>query len=262
MPRPLVPALLAVALAVGLLGCGGDDGATTSGGPTTSGPTSETAAPSSPDENTTSPTTSTAPDGTSPPDGGDLPGERIETYPYEGAELAVVGVEANDVLNLRAGPGTDAAVVVELAPLATGLVATGHNRALEAGGTWAEVSAQGATGWVNVAFTAQLGATTDATDRLGQVVGGETMVDIAGSVASLLGPSGDDPQPTVTVVDGPVVSAVGEITVDVLGYADDSARGERFHIVADPDASGESFTVSAVEATVLCARGAGDGLCL
>jgi hypothetical protein len=293
------PTALALVLALGLTACGGDDEDVASDQTTASTPAtassdestitappddaSTTAPPDDPsttappdessttgpgdESTTTAPTsdTSEADGGTSttaPPDEEDLPGERTDIYPYEGAALAVVGVGADDTLNVRTGPGTDYDVVVELAPLADGFAATGHNRAVADGTLWAEVLADGRTGWVSTAFIAQPGQTTDVTAELDEVPRAETMVAIAEAVAALRSSGAEGQEPQLTVVDGPTVADVGEITVDVTGYADDAQLGERFHIIAEPDPSGEGFTVRTVEATALCARGAtAEGLC-
>ncbi|QYG94117.1 hypothetical protein HC251_17835 [Iamia sp. SCSIO 61187] len=267
MRRPLaLTVAVAVVLVLGAAGCGDDGGdedettassTTEAGGASSSATDTTTAADGS--------TTTTAADGTSStpsvPDE-DLPGEPIDIYPYEGAVLAVVGVEADDTLNVRAGPGTSFDVVVELGPLAADATATGRNRTLEDDSLWVELEAEGTTGWVNGQYVAQLGGTTDVTSEVGQGIAGETMLAIGEAVAAARAPAGEGPQPTVTVVDGPTVGDLGEITVDVLGLADDSLRGERLHVFATPDPSGEGFGLKTVEATALCARGVtDDGLC-
>jgi hypothetical protein len=196
-------------------GCGDDDAATD--GTTTSTTTSTTAA-----EGST--TSSSTPSSSSGP-GEDLPGEPIDIHPYEGDLLGVAGVAADDTLNVRTVPGTGGEVAFELGPLATDVEATGHNRSIEGGGVWAEVTHAEGRGWANVAFLAHLGATQDVTSEIGEPPAAETMVEIGEQVAALR--AGDAPEPDVTVVDGPTVGDLGEITVDVLGFADDAQRGER-----------------------------------
>lgn len=255
---------LVVVAALVLTACGGDDEVVGTESTVTtleSTSTTTTAAPAP----TTSSTTA-SPGGTTVP--GSLPGERLELFPYEGDELAVVGVAADDTLNLRAGPGVGFDVVAELAPMATGLIATGHNRSIEDGGIWAEVTADGATGWANSAYLAHLGGTDDITSQVVDAAGdrprSETMLDLGTQVAGLR--AGTDaeaePVPEVVVVDGPSVGDLGEITVDVVGFADDSVLGERLRVFAQPDPGGGSFTLRTVEATTLCRRGVTDSLCL
>jgi hypothetical protein len=243
--RRLLPALLAVSLVA--VGCG-DDGAdvATDDTPTTA-----------PDDDTT---TTDDEGGAS----GELPGEPVDIFPNEGDELMVVGVAADDVLNVRSGPGTVYDVVVELEPLADGILATGNNRSLDGEGIWAEVEAEGETGWASTAFLLQRGDTTDITaevfptpaDRLTA----ETMLDLGRQVAELR--ASDEPPSEIVVVDGPSVGDLGEITVDVLGLGDDSIGGERLTVFGEEGEGGESFTVRTVEATILCTRGVSDGLCL
>jgi len=233
--RPLV-------LAVGLVlaGCGGAD-------PRTVEPAVSTVADPGP-----------AP--TAPP--AELPGEPIDLYPYEGAELAVVGVAVDDTLSMRTGPGTEFAVLFELAPLADEFQATGHNRTLGGRALWVEVLVDGRSGWVNGRFVAHPGQTTDVTSELGGTVRAGTIAELAAAVAEVRSPESErGPDATVTVVDGPVAGDLDEIVVDVLGLADDAQRGERLHVFAVADAAG--FTVRTVEATALCARGAtADRSCL
>lgn len=248
---------MAVAFALLAVGaCGGDDD--DAGAGTTEDATTTTAEATTTTQGTT--TTGDTGGATSTTTPGDLPGEPIEIYPYEGDLLAVVGVAADDTLNVRTAPGTDAEVAFELEPLATDVEATGHNRSLEGEGVWAEVTDGDRRGWANVAFLAFAGATEDVTSEIGDPPAAETMVEIGEAVAAVR--AADAPDPQVTVVDGPTVGDLGEITVDVLGYADDAQRGERLAVFAEPNPDGETFTTHTVEATALCARGVtADGLC-
>jgi hypothetical protein len=57
----------------------------------------------------------------------------------------------------------------------------------------------------------------------------------------------------VTVTVAPrLVGDLGEVTYDVVGFADDSVLGERLHVFGTP---GDTFTLKTVEATTLCRRG-------
>ncbi len=241
--------LLALAV-VGLLaaGCGDDDDDTATTDTTTTEPA----------ETTTSSTTE-ATSSTSTAGDGDLPGERIDLFPYEDAALAVVGVEADDVLHVRAEPDPSADTVTELDPLADGLTATGHNRQLGDGAIWAEVDTGEDRGWVNTAYVAQPGTTDDATARLYPETTdrpvADTLEQLAEQVAADAANGGEGaPEPRVVIVDGPSVGDLGEVTVDVLGYPDDSVYGERLHLFAEEE-GGESFRLRTIEATTLCRRG-------
>lgn len=240
-----------VIVAAVLAGCGDDD-------TDTSTDTTEA------DDTTTSSTTAAETSTTAAPPT-ELPGERIEIFPYEGATLAVVGVEADDVLNVRAAPGVEHQVVAELAPLTDDVAPTGHNRQLDDGSIWAEVAIDGGTGWANTAFLAHLGDTADITSELYPDVAdrptAETMLELGRRVAADRVVDGE-PEPAVVVVDAPSVGDLGEVTVDVVGYPDDSVLGERLHVLAEPGPGGESFTVRTVEATTLCRRGVSDGRCV
>jgi hypothetical protein len=191
-----------------------------------------------------------------------LPGEPIDIGPQAGDVLAVIGVVHNDVLNLRAAPGTDQEILAELDPLADDVIALGSARALPQS-IWYEVEAGGVIGWVSSSFLGYLGQTTDETsaiiDALGEAPKAETMVDLGMVVAGSLTvetPSG------IFMSVAPTVGDLGEVTFDAIGIKDDAVRGFRFHVFATPDEGGEGFVLKSVEQTLLCGRGVSDGLCV
>lgn len=241
-----------------LSACGDDDGAQTASSGSDTTTTTEATTSTTDDAGATTTTTSTS------PTTGELPGEEIDIFPYEGAALAVVGVAADDVLNVRTGPGTGFEVAFELEPLADDVVATGHNRMIEGEGMWAEVTSGPRIGWANAGYLLQPAQVTDITTQVAptpaELPSAETLVELAEQVAATR--ASQEPPSTITVVDGPTVGDLGEITVDVVGMADDSVGGERLHVFATPDPGGEGFTLRTVEATLLCLRGVSDGLCV
>jgi len=252
--------------------CGSDDqgastpipettGATVAGPSTTDSPS--TTAPASL-STTAAPSTTAPASTTSPPSDGSLPGEVIDLYPYEGASLAVVGVERHDTLALRSGPGTDFDVVHELSPLDTEVIAAGHNRQVD-DAIWAEVDKDGHHGWVNVAYLLHLGAADDITDQLtdpsGELPSGATMEEVAHAVAELR--ASTEPLSRIAIIEDPELGDLGSITVDVIGLGDDAVGGERLHILAEPGAGDDAFTVQSVQRLSLCSRGVtDDGLCV
>ncbi|MFZ6004784.1 MAG: SH3 domain-containing protein [Actinomycetota bacterium] len=247
--RRLGITLLALAAAAALVAGCGDDGDDSVAASTTT---------TTDDETTT----------TAPADD-ELPGEDVDFFFEDGDELAVVGVEAGDTLNVRAGPGVDFDVVAELAPLATDVAPTGRHRSLDGAGIWTEVRTDdGGTGWVNAAFLAYLGLTDDVTTEIAadpaDLPSAATMLELGDAVAAtrIAADGSDGPVPDVVVVDGPSVGDLGEITIDIVGLPDDSGLGERLHLFATPSEDGKSFTVRTVERTILCRRGAADGFCL
>ena len=249
----VLTALLTASLLVAA--CGDDDDTAA---------TDDTSTSQTTEANGTTETSDTTGTTRTPPPGG-LPGERVDIYPYEGAALGVVGVEADDTLNVRRGPGVDFDVVAELDPLDTGLVATGHNRSIDNRSFWVEVEVDDRTGWANVSFLSHLGRTDDITSQIapspGELPRAETMLQLGEEIAQ--DAAADAPRPRIVVVDGPTVGDLGEITVDVLGLADDALGGVRLHVFATPDDSGESFTLKTVEQTLLCTRGvAEEGACV
>lgn len=258
--RRLTASVAVLALALGVAACGDDGEDEVSTSTTTESRSTETPETTSTDDGPDATTDDTADDGTSTTEDtesptteggttGELPGEIVERYPYEGATQSVVGVEGDDTLNVREGPGTEYAVVVELAPRSAEAVATGHNRQLADGSTWAELTVGSDTGWANVAYLAEAGETRDITGEVRVSPEGSSPADIAVDVAGQRAPQ--EPTPRVTVVH----EAQGLGVVDLLGVGDDSVRGERITVTV------EGGTVT-VESTVLCSRGVSGGLCV
>lgn len=246
--------------------CGDDDDVDT-GAESTSETTSESTSTTTDGEDDTTTTTTDGEDDTTTTGSSEpcaIEGERIEIFPYEDAELGVVGVEADDTLNVRNGPGVGCEVRFELDPLATGVIATGHNRSLDGSGIWAEITSDGQRGWANVRFLSHLGRTDDITTEIAPTPSdrptAETMLRLGRMIGEMRG--SEEPRSDIVVVDGPVVGDLGEITVDVIGLGDDAQGGERLHIFAEPGPGGESFTMRSVERTLLCTRGVSDGLCV
>ncbi|HEV7862446.1 MAG TPA: hypothetical protein VGR20_07085 [Acidimicrobiia bacterium] len=189
--------------------------------------------------------------------GAALPGERVETFPYQGAPLAVVGVAADDTLNVRSGPGPQFDVVFELGPMAMNATATGHNRSVGEAGVWSEIAVDARTGWAKTAFLLQPGEVRDITAALFPTPAdrptAKTMLELGQTVARLR--ARGDREPDIVVVEHPTVGDLGEITVDVIGLGDDSVGGERLKVFAEPGPGRERFTVRTVEATTFCSRG-------
>lgn len=178
--------------------------------------------------------------------------------------MAVVGVEHDDVLNVRVAPGTESAIAAELAPTASGLIATGHSRSLP-GSIWFEVEVDDVVGWVSSAFVGYLGLTDDATAEviatLGETPGAETMLDLGLIVAEVM--TSEEPPSRIVMSVAPTVGDLGEVTYDVVGLGDDALGGVRLHVFGDPAGGGEGFVLSNVERTVICSRGVtDDGFCL
>jgi len=266
--KRLLMALLGLALVIA--GCGdGDDAATTTTAPavtttaavtTIEVPTTEvpttTAAPET--STTTSSTTTTEPPATTTT----LPGELVDYGPEEGAVLAAIGVETTDVLNVRSGPGIDFEILTALAPLSNHAIAEGETRLLS-NSAWYKVDVNGIIGWASSRYLAQLGHTYDDTVHVLETAFpyAETMVQMGEEVAAVY--TSDEPRSTVTIVDGPHVGDISEITVDVVGVGDDALVGFRLHIFAQPDPGGEGWEIKSVEVTTLCGRGVTDeGYCL
>lgn len=83
------------------------------------------------------------------------PASKFKDHTAHERPWRVVGVAANDVLNIRSGPGVSNAIVGVFQPGARGVRITGRIRTLQSGAVWAEVRGSGlpgGTGWVNGRF--------------------------------------------------------------------------------------------------------------
>lgn len=249
--------------------CGGDDAGdptttTEATGTTTTVVSTTVDDPSTTVDDPTTTVTTASPATTDPPGDDDLPGEVIELFPYDGASLAVVGVERDDTLAVHSGPGTDFDVAHELSPLDTDVIATGHNRQVD-DAIWAEVDKDGHRGWADAASLLHLGTTDDITEQLadpsGELPTGETMDDVANAVAELR--ASTEPPSRIAIIEHPEVGELGSITVDVIGMGDDALGGERLMILAEPVPGAETFVVQTVQRLALCSRGVtDDALCV
>ncbi len=262
---------------------------------------SDTATPSETSDNTPPGTSATDMipvdelDEPEPPPAEDLPGEPYEYGPDVGASLAVVGVDHDDVLNVRDVPFGEIIATLGLAnpiafllevrtmpsdePIAWfdswdgAIVATGRTRKLPTT-VWHEVQIAGVTGWASGAYLAPIGLTDDITaqliDRLGGRPVAATLTDLALLVGAVF--ASEEPPSRVVVTVGPgIFEGLGEVTVDVLNLGDDSLRGYRLYISATPGAEDwmsedpGPFTLRTAARTIICHSHRGvtpDGPCV
>ena len=225
---------------------------TTSSTTTTSAPTSTTTTTSAPSTTTT--TTTTLPPPTGPLPENLLPGTNFDLAPVVGAVLSVVGVQYDDVLNVRQAPGTNYAVIDKLAPTAESIVATGRARMLTQSIWWEVTTDDGLYGWVGASFTARRGPTFDQTsfivDQLGGIPQAATMEALGKVVADVLvAPDADFPSKVVLVV-APAVGDLGEVTYDIVGLGDDTTHALRAHVFGQPSDGG--FSLMSAEVTDMC----------
>lgn len=191
-----------------------------------------------------------------------LRGDPVDLGPPAGAELAVIGVAHDDVLNLRARPGADQPILDEIPPTYDSLVALGESRSLPS--FWTEVDYEGTEGWVNMAFVGYIGVTDNVTsqtiDHFGERPEASTMTELGRLVAEAA--ASDDPPSRIVNVVEESIGDLGEVTFDVVGLGDDSVRGVRLHVFGERVDT--SWRLRTVEQTILCdpARGVDDeGIC-
>lgn len=222
-----------------------------------------------------------------------LPGEPFEFGPSAGAALFVVGLPYDDVLNVRHLPAGEvvatldpmdraggrapflivrdaAGVSIDELDLGSALTATGLSRQLRTT-VWHQLQAAGVTGWSSAAYLAQFGSAEDVTSEvlaaLGDNITADTMSDLGLRVAHTM--ASQEPASRVVVTSGAGGHEnVFTIGVDVIGLADDSLLGYRFHISADPagnwiqDADPGPYTLNHVSRTAMCHRGvSANGVC-
>lgn len=183
-----------------------------------------------------------------PPSEDEMPGEPVEGFPEVGTGLVIIGVPAQEILNLRIGPGIEFASIGRLTP-DTSLVATGRNRDLGSAGVWYQVRAGDDVGWVFSAFVAEPGAIRDVTDHFDPPPSAKRPGDLVDEVVAAWQSDGHG---EAVVVYGPVVVDDLQFRVDVPS-GDESVVGARLFVVAAKD--DDTFTVTRVTATQLCAHG-------
>ncbi|GEM_PF-994983 len=246
-------------------------------------------------------TTAPPPTFSVPPTSEPLPGTPAEFGPSAGTALGLVGVSHDDFLNVRDVPNGNvvATLSLRIAPgdpansklqvgdpaaedsVATlsldGITATGRTRDL-ATSTWHEIQAGPVIGWASSKYLApltpsvRLDMTAQVQSAVGSTPTAPTLTELANMVAAAF--ASDEPPSRIRVTAAPrAIDGLAEVTVDVVGLPDDSVRGYRLLISADPagdwradnvDTAGGPFTLRNVMATPLCYshRGTGDnGLC-
>ena len=269
----------AVALAGALLvaGCGSQDSdlgeessssistssGTDEGSSITSTSTASTSTTRPP--STESSTTSESEAATEPPTSTAIAPEPTTGPPPE-TRWMVVSVPFDDVLNVRASPGSAHPVVGALGTTEDEVVATGDAMLLE-GSVWWRI-ADPVSGWVNARYLAAAGSTEDVTSAViaaaGTIPRADTLDELAQQVIETMWLS-SDAEGTAIVVQAPGVAGdIGDIVVDVLlAEPDDAVRGVRITVFGQRDAASGPFSLYAVEATALCWRGADEaGLCI
>ncbi|MGH1504740.1 MAG: hypothetical protein ACRBI6_14360 [Acidimicrobiales bacterium] len=270
-------ALVATACGDGTSDAGSDlavEVTTTEGDTTTTGVT--TTQRSLPDRATspdpTAPTTTEAGETTTEPTSD--PGSPIDFGPSPGTPIAVVGVRWDDTLNFRSGPGVETDVVIDLPAIQdfpTPIVASGEAWQFP-GSIWWKVEVDGQELWASQSFLGMLGNTTDITAEVEGLLGIQpitTIEDAADRVAATRLIDVESEIRIRHVVQPLAFDFTSRAVIDVLGYPDDSVKGERLEITLDPvfDESGDEpelvgWVVTRVDSTPICSRGVSGGLCL
>ena len=225
---------------------------TTSVATTTTAPTTTT---------TSGSTTTTTSAGSAIPDS-ELPGEPWDFGVVPEVPMAVVGVEFDDVLNVRAGPGVGFSIVGTLTPTEENVTITGRARSID-NAIWFEVVLPDGPGWANSFFLGYKGPTNDITsmivDQYGSIPKAASIDDLGVLVAEFV--ASVEPPSAVTNTVEASVGDIGEVTYDVVGLGDDAVWAVRLVIFGQKE-DGTAFSLKSVEETAYCLRGlTPEGLC-
>lgn len=192
-----------------------------------------------------------------------LPGQAVDTYPFEGASLVAVGLADGEFLAVFDLPDPTSPVVAELLWSDTGIVATGRNRSVD-GEFWSEITFQGAVGWARTqSLLAPLDTTDEIVDRLFPDPADRPVADEIGIVArAVVDAIGVEEFGRVAMFDFPDdTSQPGSVRVDIIGLGDDSVYGIRLLVTTERSADGR-LVLTSVEQRALCGRGASADGCL
>jgi hypothetical protein len=180
-----------------------------------------------------------------------------------GEEIFVIGVRHDDVLNVRAGPGTEHATVTTLHPWGSATV-TGKSRILANGAVWHEVTANGATGWAHRAYLSRMSSWETDEWIMAQLgdASAPTMLELGEMVTGIYQQSQSEDPPTVELTLAPRFGDDGgELGYDVIGFYDDSELGARVHIFVSTTETGDYYVVD-IQVRSMCWRGVSEGLCV
>ena len=258
----LTATLVAVALIAAACSGSDTDFSTTSFPPTSTTGTVTSTTTASPSPTTTLPTTTATPSTTTaPPATTTLAGTPVDFGPTAGKVLAVVGVEFDDVLNVRRGPGVGEEIVATAAPTYAAFVAAGNTRQLPRS-FWYEMNKDGTTGWVSAAFIGYLGEVDDATADViafhGETPSGDSDQTVIDAVVAAFASA--EPASRVTTTVALTDGDLHEVTVDVIDLGDDAVLGFRLHIFIQVEDG--IHGLKSVERTLLCTRGVLGGFCV
>ncbi len=232
--------------------CSTGEAASSEEAESTSPPTSE----SPPRDNGTEPTDDSAAESTIKES--EWPGEESPIPAAEGV-ISVVGVEFDDSLNVRSGPGPDFEILTSLGPTES---ADATGRAWFNDGVWYEVTTGDVTGWAASSFFAYLGPVDDATTDIqgGQALTAGTIQELGQMVAETQ--VSTDVESTITQISEPTTGDMREIIYDVVELGEPSVYGFRLHVFAEERGTGDVLEIKSIERTALCGRGVSEnGLC-
>ena len=190
-------------------------------------------------------------------------GEVIEIEePEVAAETVLIGVSSTETVDVHALPGINQPLAGEVPP-GTSIEPLGEAFETEDGLVWWQVRAGAIQGWIqpNIAYR---GPAQDITETAQALLGDAGPYDSPEASARAVAQAIADDQGGGEVI---VVSTTesgdpvrATVTVDVLGFEDDSLLGLRLIVASSASAGWEPASI--IQAT-LCARGVSpDGLCV
>lgn len=191
-----------------------------------------------------------------------IPGEVIEVPVQEvAAQTVLIGVSADDTVDLHALPGLDQPLAGDITP-GTPIEPLGNAFMTDDGLTWWQVRAGDLQGWIqpNIAYQ---GVSEDVTDRAIELTIADPFYPTSQVAINNISKAfaADEGAPEIVTVDlNETPGRGGTYTVDLLGFEDDSQIGYRLVITLREEV--DSWTPISVLQYPLCSRGVSpNGLC-
>ena len=187
-------------------------------------------------------------------------GQTIEIeQPEFQVEPVLIGVSSSEDIMLHALPGIDQPLAGEVPP-GTSIEPLDNAFETEDGLVWWQVRAGDLTGWIQPSI-AYRGPSENVTEQILATFGDQGPFDSAEDAARAVAEHVDAGQTGEVVVVNTIENPPSaSVTVDLLGFQDDSLLGYRFIVVSQQTTGWQPASI--IQAA-LCARGiSAEGLCL
>ena len=181
----------------------------------------------------------------------ELPGAAVTDWIFAPPRVSVVGVDFDDVLNVRRLPDPGSEIVTRLAPTTEGITSTGRIRRIAESSSrnslWLEVATTDGAGWVNSAYVAVIGGPGDRPNETdwfltaradGVMPAGASVAEVVDRFAALMTdweanyyPDDDfGSTPRSAIVTDPSDFKLDGVIVDIRSFGDDASAGSRYRL--------------------------------